>query len=223
MTPPVRTPAVVLVDAGCPSCEERQPILLTVTAELLVSDDGAELRLKGKSKGVTHVCGQLPLNVTPSEAEGQTSFGEAVLDAMADQVRAGAMGPDWTVSEDGRTITVRADGRVPCPQDGCTYSAENAGSIPAHLAMAHPEVPMDEVAPARRADPVPAPGDALVDDGAKYRIREITEIGATAIAQLAAAGPSWKRTPVVAATDVHQLAWDRVAAVWRGQTWAVQS
>ena len=69
--------------------------------------------------------------------------------------------------------------------------------------------------------PKPALGEAVVDDGTKYRIREVTEIGQTAIASLAAAGPSWKRTPIVANADLHQLEWDRVASVWRGPTWGV--
>lgn len=34
----------------------------------------------------------------------------------------------------------KPDTRVPCPH--CSYRAENAGSIPAHLAMAHPEQPI---------------------------------------------------------------------------------
>lgn len=76
----------------------------------------------------------------------------------------------------------------------------------------------------RTADaPALGVGDAVVDDGVKYRVREITEIGQTAMAQLAAAGPSWKRTAIVRNADVHQLEWDRVAAVWRGPTWETAS
>ncbi len=41
--------------------------------------------------------------------------------------------------------------RVPCPAEGCGYTMDSVGSIPAHVAMAHPEVPMDLVAPKRSA------------------------------------------------------------------------
>ena len=47
-------------------------------------------------------------------------------------------------------VSARNDGRVPCPQAGCGYSAEPRSSIAGHVAMAHPEVPMDALAPRRR-------------------------------------------------------------------------
>lgn len=59
----VRTPARVVAYAHCPECGEPSAIGLTVTAELLVDDDGATVRLKGKSKGVSHVCGQKNLGL----------------------------------------------------------------------------------------------------------------------------------------------------------------
>src|SRR5690348_1774280 len=43
--------------------------------------------------------------------------------------------------------------RVPCPTkeaSGCTYATDEA-SMPAHVAMAHPDVPIDTVAPKRSA------------------------------------------------------------------------
>lgn len=46
--------------------------------------------------------------------------------------------------------------RVPCPAEGCTYSAEPGSSIAGHVAMAHPDVPIDTVAPKRSASPAPA-------------------------------------------------------------------
>lgn len=48
------------------------------------------------------------------------------------------------------TLSARNDGRVPCPRPDCTYSAEPGSSIAGHVAMAHPEVPMAEIAPKRR-------------------------------------------------------------------------
>jgi hypothetical protein len=51
-------------------------------------------------------------------------------------------------------------GRVGCTVAGCPYTLENAGSLPAHLAMAHPDVPMDAIAPRRSA----SSGDAAAVD-----------------------------------------------------------
>jgi hypothetical protein len=57
----VSTPATVMVWAACPRCAIPQVILMSVHPELLVDDDGSELRVKAKAKGVSHTCGQLPL------------------------------------------------------------------------------------------------------------------------------------------------------------------
>lgn len=51
----------------------------------------------------------------------------------------------------------KAPKRVACPHEGCTYSAEPGSSIAGHVAMAHPEVPIDTVAPKRSARNVAAP------------------------------------------------------------------
>ncbi len=51
-------------------------------------------------------------------------------------------------------MTAAAAPLVPCPQPGCTYRAGNAGSIPAHLAMVHPEVPVDALEAAAPEAPV---------------------------------------------------------------------
>jgi hypothetical protein len=68
----VRTPASVVVWAICPRCSIAQAILVTIKPELLVSDEGSELRVKAKAKGRSHLCGQLPL---PVAADGQESLG----------------------------------------------------------------------------------------------------------------------------------------------------
>lgn len=69
----VRTPAYVTVAAVCPRCDIPQPILVVIRPELVISDDGAELKVKAKAKGRTHICGQLPLTVVPP-VEGQESL-----------------------------------------------------------------------------------------------------------------------------------------------------
>lgn len=62
----VATPAYVTIEAACPRCHIPQPMLLIVSVELREDEDGAELRLKGKSKPHEHVCGQQRLiEITP--------------------------------------------------------------------------------------------------------------------------------------------------------------
>lgn len=160
----VRTPADITVIATCPTCEQPTAIRMQIGAELLVTDDGAELRVKGKSKGVAHLCDQLPLmglDHDGQDADFDRQLGAAVTDALVDAVErrsdaAGELvdlaertGTDITVAANGRTATIRGRkvdidtgeilrGRVSCPLPDCTYSAENDGSIPAHIAMAHP-------------------------------------------------------------------------------------
>lgn len=58
-----------------------------------------------------------------------------------------------TTARSARNDPAHRAGRVPCPA-GCGYTAENQGSIPAHVAMKHPEVPMDTVAPRRSGSAV---------------------------------------------------------------------
>ena len=54
-TAEVSTPAIVIVWAVCPRCAISQPIAVTIHPELLVDDDGAELRIKAKAKARTHI------------------------------------------------------------------------------------------------------------------------------------------------------------------------
>lgn len=65
----VHTPSSVLVWAICPRCSLAQAILVTIKPELLVSDEGSELRVKAKAKGRTHICGQLALPVAATDQE----------------------------------------------------------------------------------------------------------------------------------------------------------
>src|SRR4051812_7020877 len=64
------------------------------------------------------------------------------------------------------TTRPKAPARVHCPH--CTYSAEPGSSIAGHVAMAHPDVPMDTVAPKRPASYV-ANGEQLADQVAPKR------------------------------------------------------
>jgi hypothetical protein len=72
----VVTGANITVWAKCPRCGISAPILLFVDPELRVDPAGAELHLKAKSKARTHYCGQLPLAVGSTEAEGQLTVAD---------------------------------------------------------------------------------------------------------------------------------------------------
>lgn len=71
-TAEVLTPSVIYVDGVCPNCKEIAALRMDLTTELRIETSGRHLRLKGKSKEVTHYCGQqrLPDGVV----EGQTTF-----------------------------------------------------------------------------------------------------------------------------------------------------
>lgn len=64
----VRTPAEAIVTADCPKCGLPATIRLAIDSELRVNADGSTLRLKGKSKEATHLCGQTAV----WESDGQT-------------------------------------------------------------------------------------------------------------------------------------------------------
>lgn len=67
----VMTPGRVFTDAICPRCDIPTRILVLVSTELVVSDDGAKIQVKAKAKASAHTCGQLPLE--PGEEEDPDS------------------------------------------------------------------------------------------------------------------------------------------------------
>ena len=78
-TAEVRTPGLVYVAGVCPACKETVNLRIDLTTELRIESSGRHLRLKGKSKEVTHYCGQMAIGL--GQVEGQESFD---LDAPAD-------------------------------------------------------------------------------------------------------------------------------------------
>lgn len=70
-TAEVVTPALVYVAGVCPRCSERTNLRIDLGTELRVDPSGSHLRLKGKTKEVTHWCGQRTLD---SEVDGQQTF-----------------------------------------------------------------------------------------------------------------------------------------------------
>jgi hypothetical protein len=78
----VRTPAHIIVSAVCPQCHIPQVIGVALAPQLVLDDDGAELKVKATTKGATHVCGQLPL-----DAGDQVTLDEAVtIASLRDQI-----------------------------------------------------------------------------------------------------------------------------------------
>lgn len=76
-TAEVRTPGLVYVAGVCPACKETVNLRIDLTTELRIESAGRHLRLKGKSKEVTHYCGQIAMGI--GEVEGQQGFD---LDAL---------------------------------------------------------------------------------------------------------------------------------------------
>ena len=102
----VRTPARVVVAADCPKCNLPALIKVDVTSELRVDASSSTLRVKGKSKEATHVCGQTVFGGVDGQ-EGAWDLGD-ITGAVADAYR--AQGHEVTVDEDGNpTIHIDQD------------------------------------------------------------------------------------------------------------------
>lgn len=70
-TAEVRTPGLVYVAGVCPACKEIANLRMDLSTELRIETGSRHLRLKGKSKEVTHYCGQRTM---ADHIEGQTTF-----------------------------------------------------------------------------------------------------------------------------------------------------
>jgi hypothetical protein len=75
----VSTPATIVTSAVCPECDLPVEITVKLTPQLAVDNDGAELKVKAKSKGRPHLHGQLSL---PTEPDGQVSMDDVVIDDL---------------------------------------------------------------------------------------------------------------------------------------------
>lgn len=97
----VTTPATVLVSAVCPRCGIAQLIGMSVHPELLIDDEGSELRVKSKAKGRTHLCGQLPLVEQAVEA-GDEQIGLLMeIESLVERVHAKLQEVAALTSEEG--------------------------------------------------------------------------------------------------------------------------
>jgi hypothetical protein len=110
-TAEVATPATLVVTAFCPRCRLPALMLMSVTSQLVVEAGGGELRLKGHTKAVSHVCGQLALPIGP---EGQASFELEDIVGEDDALTEGER------TESGIPLTI-------CPFPGCILREEHEG------------------------------------------------------------------------------------------------
>jgi hypothetical protein len=148
----VATPGRVVVFAVCPRCSQSAPIALEVTPELRVDTSAGHLHLKGKSKPVTHVCGQLRADL---RTDGQDSFElediigdvEAIATDGADDLDAppeGAVdGPDD--DSDALVLADMDDGMpgLACDWPRCRLSAGHSG--PHKMPVGRPpKLPVDD-------------------------------------------------------------------------------
>lgn len=91
----VRTPSMLTVWAKCPNCGIHMVIPLQVTPQQVLADGVGELKLKARSKGRIHACGQLTLD----EPDGQLAFApDAAAGADVEEVSEDAepTGPEPT-------------------------------------------------------------------------------------------------------------------------------
>jgi len=74
----VRTPGRVFVDVICPRCDLPTRVLLEVSAELVVTTEGSEIKAKGRSRAQAHTCGQLALEAAGDPDQEQMRLADLV-------------------------------------------------------------------------------------------------------------------------------------------------
>lgn len=117
----IQTPGWVTVAAVCPRCGIANSIGLDVRAELLIESGGsAELRLKGKSKARTHVCGQTTLDAAETDqqsfdlsdivgADHEATDDDGLHDEPASNAPVCECGQTKVESPDGRWVCTNPD------------------------------------------------------------------------------------------------------------------
>jgi hypothetical protein len=74
----LETPGTVFLDAICPRCDIPTRILVTLHTELVVSEEGASIHAKAKSKASSHICGQLPLTPAGDDDQEQMRLADLI-------------------------------------------------------------------------------------------------------------------------------------------------
>lgn len=130
----VKTGATVVVHVICPECGLSAKTIAYLSSELLVDDASAELRVKMKTKGKTHVHGQQEL---PDAAEGQTTIDDVLAgqpEGDAPEEADPTSAPDDTTSDD--SATPDASSETPSTDDAGADDAllpddtKNGGTCP---------------------------------------------------------------------------------------------
>ena len=81
----VITPARIVAAATCPKCNLPAEISLQLGTELRVDSTGSTVRLVGKSKPASHVCGQTVIPFANGQAEA-FEIGDIIGDADDDEL-----------------------------------------------------------------------------------------------------------------------------------------
>lgn len=82
----VRTPGWVTVAAVCPRCAIPSDVSVYISAQLISEIGGNEIKLKAKSKGRSHVCGQTRIDEAADGDQGSFELEDIVGDDDDDAV-----------------------------------------------------------------------------------------------------------------------------------------
>ena len=141
----VRTPGWVTVSAVCPRCAIPTDVSVSITSQLVSEIGGSEIKLKAKSKGRSHVCGQTRIDEAADGDQGSFELTDIIGDD-AEPEDLGDVG-DQAAHLDGdedvprETLAAEPEDDVlaesgldlgGCPFPGCILAAEHEGrhSIP---------------------------------------------------------------------------------------------
>lgn len=76
----VRTPGWVTVSAVCPRCAIPTDVSVHIEAQLVSEIGGSEIKLKAKSKGRSHVCGQTRIDEAAEGDQGSFELDDIIGD-----------------------------------------------------------------------------------------------------------------------------------------------
>jgi hypothetical protein len=137
-------PGYIYATAVCPKCHQAVDALMVIRPQLVVGTEG-EIKLKGKTQAIPHVCGQTRLvDVTPErpvpgqqalpvQTEAETSFEEMADHAGDAEVLAIAQRAVDDEFEDAPRLAIAgSEGSRPldlgsCPYPDCDLAAEHPG------------------------------------------------------------------------------------------------
>lgn len=119
----VRTNATIVVHAICPECGLSARTIAYISSELLVDDASAELRVKMKSKGKTHVHGQQELPDVDQVTIDDVLAGQSEEDAPEE---GDGLSPDEKLDRALEAPDEEKNGGT-CPFPGCARALDHRG------------------------------------------------------------------------------------------------